>query len=88
MCSSNSHKIYVSVKHDNLLHKIMLTVYIRPSKEVIQGMSYIRVHFGIPKCTPICDIPWISSLDGLTVVNIILCNKLLCLTEMYSLYKL
>jgi len=45
MCLSNSCKIYVSVKHNNLLHKIMLTA-----------------------------------------VSIILCNKLLCLTETYILY--
>jgi len=43
-----------------------------------------------------CDIPWISSFgwpddDSLeskhVTVSIILCNKLLCLTETYILYE-
>ena len=57
--------------------------------ESIQGTSYIRVHFGIPDAL-IYDTPWISSFrwpdDGSleskhVAVSIILCNKLLCLTE-------
>jgi len=52
---SNSYKMYVSFKHNNLLHKIMLTATCFDSNEsssghpneLLQGMSYIRVHFGI-----------------------------------------
>ena len=52
--------------------------------------------FGIPKCTLIYDIPWITSFewpndDSLeskhVAVSIILYNKLLCLTETYILYE-
>jgi len=45
------------------------------------------------KCTVICDIPWISSLDGSleskhVALSIILCNKLLCLKHiLYELDK-
>jgi hypothetical protein len=48
--------VCVSVKHNNLLQETVLTAKcfdsneaIRPSKEQIQGISYIRVHFGIPE---------------------------------------
>jgi hypothetical protein len=59
MCLSNSYKIYVSVKHNNLLYKIILTATcfdsnessLGQSNEVIQGILYIRVHFGIPNIT-------------------------------------
>ena len=53
--------------------------------------------FGITKCTPVCGISWISSFgwpdDDLSqskhvAGSIILCNKLLRLTETYILYEL
>jgi len=56
MCLSNSNKIYVSAKYNNLLHKILPTATCfdtnesssgRPN-ELIQEISNIRVHFGIP----------------------------------------
>jgi len=54
--SWSSYKIYVSIKHNNLLHKIMLTATCFDSNEsssgypseLIQDISYIRVHFGMP----------------------------------------
>ena len=96
MCLSNSYQIHVSVKHNNLLHKIMLTETCFDSNEplsghpneLIQGISYIRA-FGIPKYTLMYDVHWIGSFgwpddDSLeskhVTVSIILCNKLLCFT--------
>jgi len=55
MCLSNSYKMYVSAKHNNLLHKIMLTATCFDSNESSSGRPtkliqeiYIRMHFGIP----------------------------------------
>ena len=53
-CLSDTHNIYVSVKHNNLLHKIMHTATCFDSNVsssghphgLIQDISYIGVHFG------------------------------------------
>jgi len=98
------HTRYILVKDNNLLHKIMFTLTCFDSNESssgqpnepIQCTSYIRVYFGIPNAL-IYDIPWISSfgwpdngsLESKHVsVSIILCNKLLCLTETCIWYEL
>ena len=39
----------------------------RPSKELIQRITYVTAHFGIQKMH--YDIPWISSLDGLLMTH-------------------